>query len=127
MARPQLGRPLQVRLRRQPFQLPHPRPTQVQPGFAVSKAWRDEFYNRLVTQGVKVDRAQFDAGGTEIDRLLGSSIARIAFGDSTEKRRDIADDSQLRRAIELIKNRQTQRDLFAAVAQDQVNTASTSH
>ena len=99
----------------------------VQPGFAVSKAWRDEFYNRLVSQGVKVDRAQFDAGGTEIDRLLGSSIARIAFGDSTEKRRDIADDSQLRRAIELIKNRQTQRDLFAAVAQDQVNTASTSH
>jgi carboxyl-terminal processing protease len=99
----------------------------VQPGFTVSKAWRDEFYNRLVSQGVKVDRAQFDAGGTEIDRLLGSSIARIAFGDSTEKRRDIADDSQLRRAIDLIKNRQTQRDLFAAVAQDQVHTASTAH
>ena len=99
----------------------------VQPGFAVSRAWRDEFYNRLVSQGVKVDRAQFDAGGTEIDRLLGSSIARIAFGDSTEKRRDVADDSQLRRAIDLIRNRQTQRDLFAAVAQDQVHTASTNH
>ena len=54
----------------------------VQPNFVVSKAWRDEFYNRLVAQGVKVDKAQFEAGGSEIDRLLGSSIARIAFGDS---------------------------------------------
>src|SRR5512141_2980350 len=61
----------------------------VQPNFVVSKAWRDEFYNRLVAQGVKVDKAQFEAGGSEIDRLLGSSIARIAFGDSTAKRRDI--------------------------------------
>jgi len=98
----------------------------VQPGFTVSKAWRDDFYNRLVAQGVKVDKAQFEAGGSEIDRLLGSSIARIAFGDSTAKRRDIADDSQLRRALDLIKNRQTQRDLFAAVAKEQ-QTASTNH
>src|SRR6476469_475368 len=98
----------------------------VQPGFAVSRAWRDEFYNRLVTQGVKVDKPQFEAGGSEIDRLLGSSIARIAFGDSTAKRRDIADDSQLRRALDLIRNRQTQRDLFAAVAKEQT-TASTNH
>jgi len=89
----------------------------VQPNFTVSKAWRDEFYNRLVAQGVKVDKAQFEAGGTEIDRLLGSSIARIAFGDSTAKRRDIADDAQLRRSLELLKRGQTQRDLFAVAAQ----------
>src|SRR5665647_2675353 len=64
----------------------------VQLGFTVSKVWHDEFYNRLVAQGVKVDKAQFEAGGLEIDRLIGSSVARIAFGDSTAKRRDIADD-----------------------------------
>src|ERR1019366_3609822 len=98
----------------------------VKPGFTVSKAWHDEFYNRLVAQGVKVDRAQFEAGGSEIDRLLGSSIARIAFGDSSAKRRDISDDSQLRRAIDLLKHGQTQRDLFAAVAKEQT-TASTTH
>ncbi|MEO8192661.1 MAG: S41 family peptidase [Gemmatimonadales bacterium] len=89
----------------------------VQPGFRVSKAWRDEFYSRLVAQGVKVDKAQFEAGGSEIDRLLGSSIARIAFGDSTAKRRDIAEDAQLRRSLELMRRGQTQRDLFAVAAQ----------
>lgn len=88
--------------------------TKVQPGFQVSRAWRDEFYNRLVAKGVKVDKAQFDAGGSEIDRLLGSSIARIAFGDSTAKRRDLADDAQLRRSLDLLKRGQTQMDLFAA-------------
>ena len=89
----------------------------VQQNFVVSKALREEFYNRLVAQGVKVDKAQFEAGGSEIDRLLGSSIARIAFGDSTAKRRDIADDAQLRRSLDLLKQGQTQRDLFAVAGQ----------
>jgi len=95
----------------------------VQPNFVVSKALRDEFYNRLVAKGVKVDKAQFEAGGSEIDRLLGSSIARIAFGDSTAKRRDIRDDAQLRRSVEMLKRGQTQLDLFA-VAQQQVTASS---
>lgn len=95
----------------------------VQPNFVVSKALRDEFYTRLVAKGVKVDKAQFEAGGSEIDRLLGSSIARIAFGDSTAKRRDIRDDAQLRRSVEMLKRGQTQRDLFA-VAQQQVTASS---
>lgn len=85
----------------------------VQPGFVVSKVWRDEFYDRLVAQGIKVDKPQFDAGGAEIDRLLGSSIARIAFGDSTEKRREVRDDAQLRRALEILRQSRTQPDLFA--------------
>ena len=84
----------------------------------MTKANRDEFYNRLVAQGVKVDKAQFEAGGSEIDRLLESSIARIAFGDSTAKRREIDDDAQLRRSLEMLKRGgQTQRDLFAVAGQ----------
>jgi carboxyl-terminal processing protease len=85
----------------------------VQPGFVVTKAWRDEFYDRLVAQGVKVDKPQFDAGSGEIDRLIGSSIARIAFGDSTEKRREVPEDAQLRRAVDILRQSQSQRDLFA--------------
>src|SRR5688572_10433546 len=96
----------------------------VQPGFQVSKAWRDEFYNRLVAKGVKVDKAQFDAGGSEIDRLLGASIARIAFGDSTAKRRDVSDDAQLRRSLELLKQGSTQRELFAAAGTPLMTSAS---
>lgn len=89
----------------------------VQPNFVVPKAWREEFYNRLVAQGVKVDKVQFEAGGSEIDRLLGASIARIAFGDSTAKRREISDDSQLRRSLQLLQRGPTQRDLFAVASQ----------
>jgi hypothetical protein len=79
----------------------------------VSKAWRDEFYDRLVAQGVKIDKPQYDAGSAEIDRLLGMSITRIAFGDSTEKRRDVRDDAQLRRALEILRQSKSQPDLFA--------------
>ncbi len=85
----------------------------VQPGFVVTKAWRDEFYGRLVAQDVKVDKPQFDAGSGEIDRLIGSSITRIAFGDSTEKRREVPEDAQLRRAVDILRQSQSQRDLFA--------------
>jgi carboxyl-terminal processing protease len=95
----------------------------VQPDFVVPKAWRDEFYNRLVAQGVKVDKAQFEAGGSEIDRLLGTSIARIAFGDSTAKRREIEDDAQLRHSLQLLKRGPTQRDLFAVASQQTTASA----
>src|SRR5258708_32680312 len=93
----------------------------VQPGFLVAKAGRDEFYSRLVAQGVKVDKPQFDAGGGEIDRLLSSSIARIAFGDSTEKRREIPEDAQLRRALAILRRSPSQRELFALAQRE--NTA----
>jgi len=93
----------------------------VQPGFVVTKAWRDEFYSRLVAQGVKVEKPQFDAGGAEIDRLLSSSIARIAFGDSTEKRREVPDDAQLRRALAILRQSPSQRELFALAQRE--NTA----
>ncbi len=91
----------------------------VKPDFVVSKAWRDEFYNRLVAQGVKVEKAQWESGGSEIDRLLSASIARISFGDSTAKRRDVIDDAQLRRSVELLRNGPTQRALFDAVLKQQ--------
>ncbi len=93
----------------------------VQPGFVVTKAWRDEFYSRLVAQGVKVEKPQFEAGGGEIDRLLGSSIARIAFGDSTEKRREVPEDAQLRRALTILRQSPSQRELFALAQRE--NTA----
>jgi len=91
----------------------------VRPGFTVSKTWHEELFNRLVAQGVKIDRAQYEAGGTEIDRLIGSSVARIAFGDSTAKRRDVPEDAQLRRSLDIIRGAQSQNDLFTAAQRQQ--------
>lgn len=84
----------------------------VRPDFTISQAQRDDFFNRLVAQGVALDRKEYNAGITEIDRLLIARIASIAFGDSTAKRREIPDDSQLRKALEVIRQSRTQKDLF---------------
>jgi hypothetical protein len=88
----------------------------------VPSAWRDEFYRRLQAKGVTVDRAQYDLAAPEIDRLLGNTVARLAFGDSIAKRRSIPYDLQLTRALQAMRQIQSQQDLFV-LAQQQSNTA----
>lgn len=88
----------------------------VQPQFTVSPAWRDEFYRRLGAAGVTVDRGLYDRASSEVDRLLGDRVARLAFGDSTAKRRELDDDIQLERAIDIIRKGQTQADLLATAS-----------
>jgi len=86
----------------------------VKPDFTVSPAWRAEFYRRLQSAGVPVDRALYDSASTEVDRLIGDRVARLVFGDSTAKRRELKDDVQLERALEILRKGETQRDLFAS-------------
>ena len=85
----------------------------LRPDFTVDPAWRDDLLARLTKAGVKIDTAQWQAGRAWVDRQLEQRVARVAFGDSTAKRHELDDDVQLRRAIELLKKGQTQRDLFA--------------
>ncbi len=85
----------------------------VKPDFVVPAAWRQEFYRRLQAQGVVIDRALYEQAGGEVDRLIGNSVARLAFGDSTAKRRAIPDDVQLERAIAAARQSSSQRDLLA--------------
>ncbi|MDQ3672973.1 MAG: S41 family peptidase, partial [Gemmatimonadota bacterium] len=79
----------------------------VRPGFVVPLGWREEFYRRLQAKGVTVEKAQYDQAGLEIDRLLGSTVTRLAFGDSTARRRSLPDDLQLSRALEALKQSQS--------------------
>ncbi len=85
----------------------------VAPDFKVTPAMRDDFLTRLTARGVAVERAEWNAGGRYVDRLLGDRIARRAFGDSTWKRRDVPDDPQLTRALELLRRGRTTRELIA--------------
>jgi carboxyl-terminal processing protease len=78
--------------------------------------WRDEFYRRLTAKGVAVERAQYDAAGRYIDRLLEQRVARHAGGDSTAKRRDLPYDAPLRKALEVMEKGQSQKDLFTLAA-----------
>ena len=95
----------------------------VKPDFVVSPNWREEFYRRLVTQGVSIDRSLYDQAGGEIDRLISNSVARLAFGDSTAKRRMLADDAPLLRAISAARQSSSQRDLLALATLSQGKTA----
>jgi carboxyl-terminal processing protease len=100
----------------------------VTPEFELQNAWVEDFYTRLDTAGVKVDREVWDKGRRWADRYLENRIARTAFGDTLAKRREIRDDNQLRKAMELLRKGNTQADLFAAaraeVARPQRSAAS---
>ncbi len=84
----------------------------VKPDFTVTPAWRNTFYTQLTAAGVRVDRAVYDSASPEVDRLIGDRVARFAFGDSTAKRRELADDTQLEIALKLLRQVPSQHDLF---------------
>ncbi|MDQ6926679.1 MAG: S41 family peptidase, partial [Candidatus Eremiobacteraeota bacterium] len=85
----------------------------VRPDFTVDPAWREEVYQRLVQAKIPVNRAQWDAGKTWVDRQIEQRVARVAFGDSTAFRHAEQDDVQLERAVQILKRGGTQRELFA--------------
>ncbi len=87
---------------------------EVQPNFELKPEWIESLYMRMDTSGVKVDRAVWDAGRRWTDRYLEQRIARTAYGDTLAKRREIVDDNQLRKAMELLRKGNTQAELFAA-------------
>jgi carboxyl-terminal processing protease len=90
--------------------------SRVKPDFTVQAAWRDELYRRLQSKGIQIDRNLYDRASRLIDRDLELRVARLAFGDSTERRRSLPDDAQLRKAIDILRQGQNQQDLFAIVA-----------
>jgi carboxyl-terminal processing protease len=86
--------------------------------FTVKPEWREEFYRRLQGAGVTIARSQYDSVSDYVDKLLGHRVAVTAFGDSTAKRREMNDDVQLKKAVDLLEKGQSQKDLFV-VAQQQ--------
>ena len=72
-----------------------------------------EIYQRLQKAGIVVDRAVYDAGVGEVDRLLEQRIAQVSFGEAAARQRSLRDDPQLRRALELLQRGTTQKELFA--------------
>ena len=83
------------------------------PNFQVQPEWREEFYRRLTAAKVEVDKQLYDAARPTIDKWLTHFVTRFAFGDAAAARREVPDDPQLLRAIELMKKGNTQKDLFA--------------
>jgi carboxyl-terminal processing protease len=88
----------------------------VKPSFAVPPTWRAELKQRLTAAGVVVD-AKFDSVGYSLlTDELARRVTRRAFGDAEAKRRELADDRALTRAIELLQKSKTQQELLRIAA-----------
>ena len=84
--------------------------------FRPQPEWRDELYRRLTAKGVVLDRPQYDAASSYVDRLLEQRVARFVGGDSTAKRRDLAFDPALRKTLALMQKSASQKDLLLLAA-----------
>jgi carboxyl-terminal processing protease len=82
------------------------------PSFTVQPEWRDDFFQRLTAAKVNVTRAEYDSVSGYVNRLIAARLARTAFGDSAEKRRDLDLDVQLKKAMDLLQHAQSQKELF---------------
>ncbi len=89
------------------------RPT-VSRNFTVPDAWTTEIVRRLAAADVKID-PKFDSTAKVVfARDLEQRVARLAFGDGAAKARNLPEDRQLQRAIELLERSPTQAQLLAA-------------
>jgi carboxyl-terminal processing protease len=88
----------------------------VQRNFSVNAAWRDEVFRRLQKDGVRVDRATFDAGASLLDRMLEQRVSSLAFGDSASFRRNASRDQPLQTALAVLRGVHTQAEALARAA-----------
>jgi carboxyl-terminal processing protease len=86
----------------------------VRPDFTVAPSWLTELTRRLAAAAAPIDPRHASGAARFYARTLGHEIARAAFGDAGAKRRELRDDRQLTRAIELLRGATSQGALFAA-------------
>lgn len=85
--------------------------------------WREELRRRVEARGIKVDPAQWNAGGRYLDQQLERYVTRSAYGDSAATRVTLKIDAPLRKAIDMMNKGQTQKDLFTLAQLKPINGA----
>jgi carboxyl-terminal processing protease len=81
--------------------------------FVIRPEWREQLYRRLQQAAVPVTRQQYDEARPLIDRMLEQRIAGLAFDDSAAFLRFAPHDAQLRTAVDLLQQAQSQTEIFA--------------
>ena len=87
--------------------------------FTVPPPWSTELMKRLSSAGVVIDSKFDDVAAKLLTEDLARRVARMAFGDAAEKARELADDHQLLKAIEMLERSTTQSQLLARAAREQ--------
>ena len=85
--------------------------------FTITPAWRTELRRRLTAAGVTIEPKYEPAATKVLDRELDRRVARLVLGDAGAKLRNLSDDHQLTKAIELLNAAKSQTALLA-VAQN---------
>jgi carboxyl-terminal processing protease len=86
----------------------------VQRDFKAPATWSTELIARMNTAGVKLDPKFQTAERTFLTRDLENRVTRLTFGDAAAKARNLAEDHQLLKAIDLLEHSTTQAQLLAA-------------
>ncbi|MDB4908980.1 MAG: hypothetical protein JWO05_3764 [Gemmatimonadetes bacterium] len=86
----------------------------VKPGFVITPEWRAELKSRLVKEGVTLDPKFASVQDVVLDRELSHRVSRRAFGDAATKKRELGQDNQLQRALDVLKKARSTKELFAA-------------
>ena len=86
--------------------------SQVKPNFAVPLHWTAELKRRMSAAGVSVEPRFDSVGSALLTDELARRVTRRAFGDAEAKRRDLADDRALMRAVELLQKHRTLQELL---------------
>ena len=84
------------------------------PGFRLSDAEMDAFYQRLSGLDVEVERDRFDEAIRFVRYQLEREIANQKWGRLGEFRHTLSHDRQIQRALELLRDSEGQRQLFTA-------------
>lgn len=91
--------------------------------FTVTPEWRAELRRRLRAAGIVIE-TRFDSVASELlSQELDHRIARRVFGEAEAKKRMLSEDRALVRAIQLLRQSRSQRDLLrtaSAAARDRI-------
>lgn len=81
--------------------------------FEVTGAVLDELYRWLQNEGIEVDRELYDGSSRIVGRELGIHIGMVGFGQTESIRRRLVLDRQIDTAVELLREGDSQSQLFA--------------
>jgi carboxyl-terminal processing protease len=87
----------------------------LQPGFPITEAMLDQFYQRLTEGGLEVTREQYSAAEALVRQRLGYEISQAKFGSAVAAQRSNSDDKLVRTAVELLRSAPSQQALFDMV------------
>jgi carboxyl-terminal processing protease len=81
--------------------------------FEVTPAMRAELLRRLRAKGVQLSGSEWEGAAELVKSQLGFEIARFVFGRPAGFARQIAEDPQVKRAVELLTRARTPKELLA--------------